>query len=662
MDNGFFLWGKGGEKLTPEDIQRAREEAAQYTAQGRQTPAYNWAQGAANMLDSFLGGFENGRADKAQQLNDDYSKATVAALSGDGAFGGAGTDARDPQVNPYLGSDEAMKLAGPQDQSDPFAGVGTDAANPFTRDTETPSGISPVAHALVASAQPTVGQAAQAGASDILAQGLIEHIRRAESGGDANATNPNSSATGDFQFTNPTWTALRQQHPELGLTADGRTDPAQSQVAAKQLATDNLAYMLAHGVQAPTEGQAYLAHFAGAPTATNLVQADPNTPISQIMSPQQVAANPFLRGMTAGQVQDWAAQKMGGSGTPPAQAQQAGASISAPQQPAFASYADTGPSISQLGAILTDPRLNTSAKSFASVLLQNKMQQNLLMQQERLRQSDPLYRAQINSANALTDWRTGKMNNTGLTGRMQQADEYARSRGLPPGSNEYNQAVDFFLKSGGTNVSVNTGNGGIADAASKAYATKSGENLAAQEQDGEKSGSLMGLGKTLEYLAPQIGGGGLTAEMANRLGAYMPDGWKPQGQGQREQFQSLVSDAIRQSHVPGEGPQSDADAARLSATMPQIMNSTQGNIAIARTIQALAQRKMDMGRLAGQQGRGEITPAQRAEAVRNLPDPYAAVRSFWQTAQNPNQPAASSQPAPQPGTRTTSSGVTWSVR
>lgn len=649
---GFDPFFDSSQDITPSQIEQRRSLAASLLKQGQQ-PANYWTQGLANVVNSFLGGFEQARANRDEAKNDDYNKAMVAALSGDGAFGGSGTDAAHPKTNPYLGSDEAMKLAGAQDQSDPFAGAGTDASNPVTRDTDAPSGISPIAHALLSPAQPTVRQVSQAGATDLIAQHFLDYMRRAESGGDANATNPNSSATGAYQFTNPTWTALMRQHPNLGLTADGRTDPQQSEVAAKQLATDNLAYMLAHGVQNPTEGQAYLAHFAGAPTATNLVQADPNTPISQIMSPQQIAANPFLRNMTAGQVQDWAAQKMGGAGAPPTQAQQTQASISAPQQPAFASYADTGPSISQLGAILTDPRLNASAKSFASVLLQNKMQQNLLMQQEQLRQSDPLYRAQINSANALTDWRTGKMNNTGLTGRMQQADEYARSRGMVSGTPEYNQAVDFFLKSGGTNVSVNTGNGGVADAASKAYATKSGENLAVQEQDGEKSGSLMGLGKTLEYLAPQIGGGGLTAEMSNRLGAYMPDGWKPQGQGQREQFQSLVSDAIRQSHVPGEGPQSDADAARLSATMPQIMNSTQGNIAIARTIQALAQRKMDMGRLAGQQGRGEITPAQRAEAVRNLPDPYAAVRSYWQDASQPNQAA------PQAGARGAPSVSNW---
>lgn len=658
-----FLWGANGEEVTPEEIAQRREMAQALLQRGQEVPAYNWAQGAANMLNSFMGGFMQGRAMKAERANDDYNKAMVAALSGDGAFGGAGTDASDPQVNSYLGSDEAMKLAGPQDQSDPFAGTGTDAGNPVTRNTEAPSGISPVAHALLSPAQPTVGQAAQAGASNILAQGLIERIRRAESGGDANATNPNSSATGDFQFTNPTWTALRQQHPELGLTADGRTDPAQSQVAAKQLATDNLAYMLAHGVQSPTEGQAYLAHFAGAPTATNLVQADPNTPISQIMSPQQIAANPFLRNMTAGQVQDWAAQKMGGSGTPPAQAQQTQfAANNYTQAPDMAPpQAQAGPSMSALMGVLADPRANQQTRGMASALLQNQMQ----LQQDRQR----YYMEQADPENVARR-RYYDMEAARIAQQMSAPQKPAYSQiisgpqaqqiGLDP-SKAYQQGPDGKWQQvggSGVNVSINTGNGGVADATSKAYAEKHGALLAAQEDDAQKTGpTLLNLGKALENLAPQIGPGGAPGFIQNQFGKYMPDGWKPSGQSEREQFQSLVNDFIKQSHVPGEGEQSNADAARLAEMAPNMMNSVEGNIAISKTLQGLAQRKISLGALAGQEGRGEISSKDRAAAVDKLPDPYAPMKQYL--AQNKSQP---NQATPQSGARTTSSGVTWSVR
>ncbi|MFT8922723.1 hypothetical protein [Acetobacter sp.] len=396
-----------------------------------------------------------GRAMKAERANDDYNKAMVAALSGDGAFGGAGTDASDPQVNSYLGSDEAMNLAGPQDQSDPFAGAGTDAANPVTRDTETPSGISPVAHALLSPAQPTVGQAAQAGATDLITQHFLDHMRQAESGGNANATNPNSSATGAYQFTNPTWTELMRQHPDLGLTADGRTDPAQSQVAAKQLATDNLAYMLAHGVQSPTEGQAYLAHFAGAPTATNLVQADPNTPISQIMSPQQVAANPFLRNMTAGQVQDWAAQKMGGAGAPPVAPQNAQFSggYSPQMADAMAPQPQAGPSMSALMGVLADPRANQQTRGVASALLQNQLQLQQVQQRYQMEQADPENVARRRYYDAETQRLMNQPQRQGAEYRILSPQE-KQTLGLPAGGNYQMDATGKVSAIGGGGVNV----------------------------------------------------------------------------------------------------------------------------------------------------------------------------------------------------------------
>lgn len=450
-----FIWGANGEEVTPEEIEQRKQIAQSLLGQSQQTPATNWAQGAANMLNSFMGGFMQGRAMKAERANDDYNKAMVAALSGDGAFGGAGTDASDPQVNSYLGSDEAMKLAGPQDQSDPFAGAGTGAANPVTRDTEAPPGISPVAHALLSPAQPTVVQAAQAGAENLITQDFMDRMRRAESGGNATATNPNSSATGDFQFTNPTWTALRQQHPELGLTADGRTDPAQSQVAAKQLATDNLAYMLAHGVQAPTEGQAYLAHFAGAPTATNLVQADPNTPISQIMSPQQVAANPFLRGMTAGQVQDWAAQKMGGSGASPAQDQQPQfpSNNYAPTPDMAATQAQAGPSMSALMGVLADPRANQQTRGVASALLQNQLQLQQVAQRYQMEQADPENVARRRYYDAETQRIMNQPQRQGAEYRLLSPQE-KQTLGLPAGGNYQMDATGKVSAIGGGGVNV----------------------------------------------------------------------------------------------------------------------------------------------------------------------------------------------------------------
>src|SRR6185312_13392967 len=64
------------------------------------------------------------------------------------------------------------------------------------------------------------------------------------------------------------------------------------------------------GVQS-SPGNTYLAHFAGPQGAIDVLKSDPSTPVSRILSPDAIKANPFLANMTAGQLQQWAAGKVG---------------------------------------------------------------------------------------------------------------------------------------------------------------------------------------------------------------------------------------------------------------------------------------------------------------------------------------------------------------
>src|SRR6185312_6037914 len=61
-----------------------------------------------------------------------------------------------------------------------------------------------------------------------------------------------------------------------------------------------------------TPATTYLAHFAGLGGAIKVLQADPNTPVAQILGNAAVKANPFLQGMTARDLEVWAAKKMQG--------------------------------------------------------------------------------------------------------------------------------------------------------------------------------------------------------------------------------------------------------------------------------------------------------------------------------------------------------------
>lgn len=126
--------------------------------------------------------------------------------------------------------------------------------------------------------------------------GYTERVASAESGGNANARNPNSTATGLFQFTEGTWNDLAQKYPKLGLTPDGRTDPEQQRRAMAVFTRDNAATLQAGGV-APNDRSLYLAHFLGAGGAGQFMKglsANPNAPAAALVAPEQAEANATL--------------------------------------------------------------------------------------------------------------------------------------------------------------------------------------------------------------------------------------------------------------------------------------------------------------------------------------------------------------------------------
>lgn len=149
--------------------------------------------------------------------------------------------------------------------------------------------------------------------------GLIDSIIGAESGGNPNARNPNSSAMGAGQFINSTWLDMVGRYrPDLvqGKSPQEilamRSDPQLSRDMTEAYAAQNGRTLTQAGHEA-TPGNTYLAHFAGPKGAVSVLSADPNTPVSDILTPEAVKANPFLARMTAGDLRAWADKKMGGS-------------------------------------------------------------------------------------------------------------------------------------------------------------------------------------------------------------------------------------------------------------------------------------------------------------------------------------------------------------
>src|SRR5204863_2299191 len=69
--------------------------------------------------------------------------------------------------------------------------------------------------------------------------------------------------------------------------------------AAEAFSRDNIERLKQRGLD-PTFSQLRLAFLLGAADAARLIQAQPETPASQILSPSVIKANPFMAHMTAG--------------------------------------------------------------------------------------------------------------------------------------------------------------------------------------------------------------------------------------------------------------------------------------------------------------------------------------------------------------------------
>lgn len=132
--------------------------------------------------------------------------------------------------------------------------------------------------------------------------------------------NPRSSAAGPGQFIDSTWVDMVNKYrPDLayGKSRDQivsmKTDPQFAGVAkslTNAYAAENSEALTNNGNPA-TPGNVYLAHFAGPNGANAVLKADPNTPVSQVLGQKVVDANPFLANMTTGQLQQWAANRVG---------------------------------------------------------------------------------------------------------------------------------------------------------------------------------------------------------------------------------------------------------------------------------------------------------------------------------------------------------------
>lgn len=148
--------------------------------------------------------------------------------------------------------------------------------------------------------------------------GLVDKIIGVESGGNASAKNPNSSATGLGQFISSTWLAMFRKHfpaeaAKMGEAAilELRKDSEISRQMVELYARENAKILQGAGI-AVNDAALYLAHFLGPQGAAGILSAKASTPVSDILGVDQINANAsILQGKNASEVIAWAQKKMG---------------------------------------------------------------------------------------------------------------------------------------------------------------------------------------------------------------------------------------------------------------------------------------------------------------------------------------------------------------
>lgn len=142
--------------------------------------------------------------------------------------------------------------------------------------------------------------------------GFLGLLARIESGGNPNAKNPNSSASGLFQFTKATAQALGLPWGnDPSLPFGGASVSVADQTAAAQTLTDQNASILSRAGVALSNATLYAAHFFGPSVAVKVLTSPATAALAPIVGANVMTANKFPSTWTVANFNSWLQGKAG---------------------------------------------------------------------------------------------------------------------------------------------------------------------------------------------------------------------------------------------------------------------------------------------------------------------------------------------------------------
>ena len=134
-------------------------------------------------------------------------------------------------------------------------------------------------------------------------------IAERESSLDPTAKNKRSSAYGLFQVTDDTWKQYKGDPAK-------RRDLAENLRVGLDVISSNRDTFIKQFGREPAPGELYTMHFLGRTGGPKLLRADPSLPVSEVLSPRVLKANPDIKNKTVGEFIASMQQKMGSKVAP----------------------------------------------------------------------------------------------------------------------------------------------------------------------------------------------------------------------------------------------------------------------------------------------------------------------------------------------------------